>query len=79
MLLTRESVRNAERTAGIVAEPAKPVSRAGAVQPLLPPASSAWKAGVLPLDDVRVVESARLELASPGCRPGTLPLSYDPE
>ena len=24
------------------------------------------------------VESARLELASPGCKPGTLPLSYDP-
>jgi hypothetical protein len=24
------------------------------------------------------VEPARLELASPGCRPGTLPLSYDP-
>ena len=44
----------------------------------LEPASSAWKAAVLPLDDARVVESARLELASPGCRPGILPLNYDP-
>ena len=25
-----------------------------------------------------MVESARIELASPGCRPGALPLSYDP-
>ena len=27
----------------------------------------------------QAVESARIELASPGCKPGTLPLSYDPE
>ena len=72
-------IRLGERTAGIVIEPTKSVKCVGAaVTPLQPPASSAWKAGVLPLDDVRVVESARVALASPGCRPGTLLLSYDP-
>jgi hypothetical protein len=45
------------------------------------PTSAVWKTAVLPLNDAREkmeVESARLELASPGCKPGTLPLSYDP-
>ena len=42
------------------------------------PTSAVWKTAVLPLNDARGVESARLELASPGCKPGTLPLSYDP-
>jgi hypothetical protein len=85
-------IRLVERTAGIE------------------PAYSAWKAAVLPLDDVResalggnrtrtaykepiwelasgalsvgttrAVEPARIELASPGCKPGALPLSYDPK
>jgi hypothetical protein len=31
-----------------------------------------------PEDRFSAVESARIELASPGCRPGALPLSYDP-
>ena len=53
------------------------------------PASTVWKTVVLLLNDTRrgapeglasgaVVESARVELASPGCKPGVLPLNYDP-
>ena len=53
------------------------------------PASTVWKTVVLLLNDTRrgapeglasraIVESARVELASPGCKPGVLPLNYDP-
>src|SRR5580698_7426091 len=34
---------------------------------------------VLSVGTTRAVEPARIELAFPGCKPGALPLSYDPE